>query len=99
MKPIIRTFALLLLLLGTVKFADAQNGSVYFGLGSAYDSSTSNISNPFTGAVSNGPTLGGVFVNLGGDLMFKPKLGFGSGIFLSGRPGRLCRSELSPAFL
>ena len=98
MKPIIRMFALLLLLLGTVKFADAQNGSVYFGLGSAYDSSTSNISNPFTGTVSNGPTLGGVFVNLGGDLMFKPKLGFGAEFSFRGDQGGYVGLNYRPLF-
>jgi len=89
---------LLLLLFGAVKFADAQNGSVYFGLGSAYDSAAVNVTNPFTGVTANGPTLGGVFLTIGGDLMVKPKLGFGAEFSFRGNQGGYAGLNYRPLF-
>jgi hypothetical protein len=79
LKPTIRNFTLLLLifLFGGEKLANAQNASVYFGLGTATDSASSQAVNTFGTGTFNTPRMGGLFETLGGDFMFRPKLGFG----------------------
>jgi hypothetical protein len=75
-KVILRSiFAMLVVSFGAVGFAHAQNVSAYLGLGSATDSSNGQ-SLDSSGEV--GPAMGGVFITVGGDYMFKPSLGFGA---------------------
>lgn len=98
MKPFIRTLAMLLLLIGSAKLADAQNASVYLGLGSAYASSAQPIDTFGDGTLYNTPTLGGVFVTIGGDVMVKPKLGFGAEFSFRGNQGPYAGLNYRPLF-
>lgn len=73
---------LFLLLLTNVKQASAQGGSVYFGVGSAWDSAgtssgcpSGNLFDDFTGACEPGPTMGSAFGVFGVDYMFRPHFG------------------------
>jgi hypothetical protein len=75
-KIIIRTIPVLLVFFfGAVTFASAQSVSAYFGLGTATNSSNGQSLDTL-GDV--GPTMGGVFITLGGDYMYRPKFGFGA---------------------
>ena len=77
LKLIFRTALLLLVVLfGAVLFSQAQNASVYFGLGSATDSSNGQPLDTF--GDTTGPTMGGLFGTFGGDVMFRPNFGFGA---------------------
>lgn len=86
-KTTIRLIPLLflLLLIGATQ-ASAQGGSVYFGVGSAWDSAgttnnatavcpAGNLYDDFTLACEPGPTIGGVFGVFGADFMIKPHFG------------------------
>jgi hypothetical protein len=79
LKYIIRIFPLLaILLFGSVQFARAQDASLYFGLGTARDSSNGQAINTFgDGTLFNTPRMGGLFETIGGDVMFRPNLGVG----------------------
>lgn len=99
MKPIIRTFAMLLLLFGAAKFTDAQNASVYFGVGSAHDSATGQPIDTFgDGTLFNTPTLGGPFITLGGDVMVRPKLGVGAEFSFRASQGPYAGLNYRPLF-
>ena len=87
-KFTIRTIpVLILLLIAGAKQASAQGFSGYFGVGSAFDSSATNVGCP-PGQIydplnpSAAPpcvpanSMGGVFGVFGGDFMFTPHLGF-----------------------
>jgi hypothetical protein len=67
---------LLVLLFGFTSLAHAQGGSLYFGAGTATDSSTGTV-DPFDIGGGTAPVLNGVFGIFGGDAMFKPNLGVG----------------------
>ena len=71
---------MLLLLLMSVHPAKAQNVSVYFGMGTARDSSSGQFGNNlgFQPGLFPSPSMGGVFGMFGGDYMWKPHLGFGA---------------------
>lgn len=78
MKYIIRIVFILFLLAGSVAIAKAQGASVYFGLGTAVDSSTGEPLDTFgDGTLFNTPRMGGLFETVGGDFMFRPHLGAG----------------------
>lgn len=79
MRYAARNFLLFaLLLLGSVPFARAQNASVYFGLGTARDSSNGQAIDTFgNGTLFNTPRMGGLFETIGGDAMFRPSFGVG----------------------
>ncbi len=79
MKYTIRIFPLLaILLLGSVQLAKAQSASIYFGLGTARDSSNGQAIDTFgTGTLFNTPRMGGLFETIGGDVMFRPSFGVG----------------------
>ena len=75
-----------LLLLISAQQASAQGGSVYFGVGSAWDSAGTtnnstavcppgNLFDDFNLACEPGPTIGGVFGVFGADFMIKPHFG------------------------
>lgn len=66
--------AILIALFGVVTLAHAQSASVNFGGGTARDSSNGQL----VDGVNDGPTLGGVFLTIGGDIMPKESLGFGA---------------------
>ncbi len=67
--------AIMIALFGAVTLAHAQSSaSGYFGMGTARDSSNGQI----VDGTNEGPTLGGVFITVGGDLMAKQALGFGA---------------------
>ncbi|MGD0964513.1 MAG: hypothetical protein ABSA57_11500 [Candidatus Acidiferrales bacterium] len=69
---------LLVLMKGSVQLAQAQSASVYFGLGTAVDSSNGQPVDTFgNGTVFNTPKMAGLFETLGGDVMFRPHLGVG----------------------
>ena len=75
-KTIIRTIPVLFVFFfGTVVFTNAQSVSAYLGLGSATDSSNGQSLDTI-GDV--GPSMGGVFITLGGDFMVRPKFGIGA---------------------
>ena len=76
---------LFVLFLGGVKFANAQGGDVYFGVGTATDTVRTGTNSVltdlsggnlayFTGACEPGPTMGGAFGSFGADYMFRPTL-------------------------
>lgn len=79
MKYTLRILPLMaILLLGSVQAAKAQNASVYFGLGTATDSSTGQPIDTFgDGTLYNTPRMGGLFETVGGDVMFRPMFGVG----------------------
>jgi hypothetical protein len=69
---------LLLLLVGSTQSAKAQSASVYFGLGTAVDSSNGQPIDTFgNGTLYNTPRMGGLFETVGGDFMFRPHFGVG----------------------
>ena len=67
--------AAILLFFGSVRLAQAQNASVYIGVNTSTDSSNNQS---VDGAGDIGPSMGGAFIKFGGDVMFKPELGFGA---------------------
>jgi hypothetical protein len=79
LKYIIRILPLVIILLfGSVPFAKAQNATVYFGLGTARDSSNGQAIDTFgDGMLFNTPRMGGLFETVGGDFMFRPNFGVG----------------------
>lgn len=79
MKYTIRALPLLaILLFGTIPSMKAQNASVYFGLGTARDSSSGQAIDTFgDGTLFNTPRMGGLFETIGGDVMFRPTFGVG----------------------
>ncbi len=82
-KAVKRTIPHIVLLLMVLLFvgnrrANAQNASVYFGLGTATDSANSQPIDTFgNGIALSPPKMGGLFETFGGDFMFRPHLGFG----------------------
>jgi hypothetical protein len=65
-------------LIGSAQLAKAQGASVYFGLGTAVDSSNGQPIDTFgNGTFYNTPRMGGLFETVGGDFMFRPHLGVG----------------------
>lgn len=107
-----RTLLLLsTVLLGSVDFVRAQRVSPYFGLGSERDSAgttTNNSANTcpagqlFDGLIcENGPTMGGLFGQVGVDFMFRPHFGVnGEYAFKFSRPDFLPAdsSKFRPSF-
>ena len=79
MKYSIRILPLLVIVLfGSVQLAKAQNATVYFGLGTARDSSNGQVIDTFgDGTLYSTPRMGGLFETIGGDFMFRPQLGVG----------------------
>ena len=79
MKYSTRAFAVLaILLFGSLHMAKAQSASVYFGLGTARDSSNGQPIDTFgDGTLFSTPRMGGLFETIGGDVMFKPSFGVG----------------------
>ena len=68
---------LFVLLFGGVKFANAQSGDVYFGLGTAMDKSSGQTINTFGTGNYTTPEMTGLFGSFGADYMFRPTLGAG----------------------
>ncbi len=59
--------------------ANAQNADVFFGVGTAIDSSNGQLVDTFdTGFPYTSPRLGGSFGKIGGDFMFNKRFGFGA---------------------
>jgi hypothetical protein len=79
LKYFIRIFLTVVLMLsGYAQIAEAQSATVYFGLGTAVDSSTGQPIDTFgDGTLFNTPRMGGLFETLGGDVMIRPHLGVG----------------------
>ena len=78
LKYLTRIALVLILLAGSAQLAKAQGASVYFGLGTAVDSSSGNPVDTFgNGTLFNTPRMGGLFETIGGDAMFRPHLGVG----------------------
>ncbi len=112
-KLTIRTIPfLILLLIAGAKQASAQGFSAYFGVGSAFDSSATNVGCP-SGQIydplnaSAAPpcvpanSMGGAFGVFGADYMFTPHLGFNGQyasvlLKLSMPPARTAGSATSP---
>jgi hypothetical protein len=75
-KLIFRNISLgLALILATVTCAKAQSASASFALGTATDGSNNQSLDTY-GDV--GPSLGGLFMTIAGDVMVKPTIGFGA---------------------
>lgn len=69
---------LAILLFGPVQLVKAQSASVYFGLGTARDSSNGQAIDTFgTGTPLNTPRMDGLFEMIGGDVLFRPSFGVG----------------------
>jgi hypothetical protein len=69
---------LFILLFGGVKFARAQSGDVYFGLGTSIDKSSGQTIDTFgDGNLYSTPKMTGLFGSFGADFMFRPSLGIG----------------------
>jgi hypothetical protein len=66
---------MLLLLSAGATLTHAQGASVYFGVGGANDSSNNQ---QVDGSGDIGPSLTGVFITIGGDVMPRADLGFGA---------------------
>jgi hypothetical protein len=67
------------LLFGGVRRASAQSGDVFFGMGTATDSSNGQQINTFgDGTLYNTPKMTGLFGTFGADYMFRPHLGVGA---------------------
>lgn len=67
-------------LCAAVPLASAQSGpiNVYFGLGTATDSSSNRSIDTFgTGSAFTSPKLGGLFGDVGANIMLTPRFGFG----------------------
>ena len=79
MKHAMRIFPLLaILLFGSARLAKAQSATVYFGLGTARDSSNGQPIDTFgDGTLYSTPRMAGLFETIGGDFMFRPQLGVG----------------------
>jgi hypothetical protein len=90
LAPTIRAFVVLFLfvLIRTVS-ADAQaiSGSIYYGGGTAFDSSIGSINTLGGGTVYSTPSLGGYFNTIGGDVMFFRHQSLGVGVEASFRNG------------
>lgn len=82
-KPILRTVTILLFCCpASVRLANAQGVSAYFGVGSATDSAATTpgcpskqILDDVTQNCETAPTMGGVFGVFGADFMIKPHFG------------------------
>lgn len=100
MRHFVRAFPMFLVLLfGTVNFAHAQRGSAYFGLGGANDKSSNQLLDPFgTGNPITTPAMTGVFGTFGGDVMFKPHLGFGGEVSMRFGKGAYSGLTYRPVF-
>ena len=69
---------LFVLLFGAVKFANAQSGDVYFGLGTATDKSSGQTIETFgDGILYPTPKMSGAFGTFGAGYMLRPTLGVG----------------------
>ena len=69
---------LFVLLFGGVKFANAQSGDVYFGVGTATDKSSGQAIDTFGNGVNyTTPKMNGMFGTFGADYMLRPVLGIG----------------------
>jgi hypothetical protein len=69
---------LFVLLFGGVKFANAQSGDVYFGLGTSTDNSSAQTIDTFgDGNLYSTPKMTGLFGSFGADYMLRPTLGIG----------------------
>jgi hypothetical protein len=75
----IRIFLILFVLIAaSARLANAQSASVYFGLGTAVDSSTGQPIDTFgDGTLFKTPRMGGLFETFGGDVMLRPHWGVG----------------------
>jgi hypothetical protein len=69
---------LFVMIFGGVKFANAQSGDVYFGMGTATDPSTAQTFNTFgTSSVFSTPKMTGLFGMFGAGYMLRPTFGVG----------------------
>ena len=99
MSLTIARFALgLLLLLAAATFAQAQSGSLYYGGGTATDSSIGSINTLDGGVVYSAPSLGGFFETVGGDVIFFHNLGIGAEVSFRNGKAPYAGLEYSPKF-
>ena len=87
MRLIISTFAVgFLLLFAGAAVVRAQSGSIYYGGGTAMDSSIGPLNTLGGGVIYNTPRMGGFFETIGGDVIFFHHLGVGGEVsFRNGR--------------
>jgi hypothetical protein len=99
-KLIIRATPLLFFcLFAAVNFAHAQGGSVYFGVGTATDSSSNQSVDTFgTGNPFTTPKLTGSFGTVGAEAMFRSYLGFGGEATFRFRQGPYAGLNYRPTF-
>jgi hypothetical protein len=99
-KRIIRVTTLLFLSpFAAVNFAHAQGGSVYFGVGTATDSSSNQLVDTFgTGNPFRTPKMTGSFGTVGAEAMFRSYLGFGGEATFRFRQGPYAGLNYRPTF-
>jgi hypothetical protein len=66
------------ILVSFVRVASAQSGSVYLAGGTATDSSAGPLNTLGAGVTLNTPSMGGFFATVGGDVIFRNRLGVGA---------------------
>jgi hypothetical protein len=99
-KRIIRVTTLLFFSpFAAVNFAHAQGGSVYFGVGTATDSSSNQLVDTFgTGNPYRTPKMTGSFGTVGAEAMFRSYLGFGGEATFRFRQGPYAGLNYRPTF-
>jgi hypothetical protein len=66
------------ILVSFARVASAQSGSVYLAAGTATDSSAGPLNTLGAGVTLNTPSMGGLFGTVGGDVIFRNRLGVGA---------------------
>lgn len=100
MKALRSTIGLISVLFFLTSIANAQvRLDVYFGMGTARDSSTDQLVDLLgTGTPALTGSMGGVFGTLGGGVMFKPTLGAGAEVSFRFAQGDYAGTGLRPIF-
>jgi hypothetical protein len=99
LNHIFRKVALsLLFLLVSSGVARAQTGSVYFAGGTATDSSSGPLNTLGAGVTFNTPSMGGFFGTVGGDVIFRQRIGIGAEYSFRKDRGPYAGLEYRPTF-
>ena len=99
MKPVSRNIPLLFAALFGAQLAAAQGVDVFFGLGTATNSSSKQIVDTFgDGTLYGTPRMGGLFADTGGSLMITPHYGFGGEVSFRTSQGGYAGLNYRPIF-
>ncbi|MGH9563808.1 MAG: hypothetical protein ACRD3S_20330, partial [Terracidiphilus sp.] len=88
-------FCLLFVSAGAVS---AQSASLYYAGGTATDSSSGPLNTLGAGVTFNTPKMGGFFETIGGDVIFRHKIGVGAEISFRNSRGPYAGIEYRPSF-